>query len=232
MSKHAQLKAQPRVPAGAAAARRLRRQGLVPATIYSGQEAPQSLQISAKDVIVLIRQSSSDNFLVDLSIENDGAPVTNRLAMFQAKQVDPLSRQLLHVDFHGIKADEEISAEVTIEAVGTPIGVKLEGGILQQVMHTLPILCRADDLPDVITIDVSGLHVDQSIHVGELVLPPGVKADAEADAPVFAVANPTAEEEATPAAEGAAPEVLKQKEPAADDAKDSKDAKGKGGKDK
>jgi large subunit ribosomal protein L25 len=213
-TKHAKLTVQTRSGTGRSAANKLRKSGIVPAVIYSGRETAVPLQVEGRALGKLLSEANAQHFLVDLEILGGEAPV-NRLALFQAKQIDPLTRHLLHVDFHGISADEELTSQVAVESFGEPIGVKTFGGTLEQTLRVIEIACLPDDLPEIIRVDVSSLNVGDSLHLSQLVLPKGVRALGEPGTPVFAVTGAVAED-APVAAEGGAkqPEILREKKPA------------------
>src|SRR6266480_3002406 len=118
---------------------------------------------------------------------------------------------IVHVDFHAVSMDETIQAEVPLEPIGTPNGVKTFGGLLEQSLRAVAIECLPGDLPDRITVDVSQLNIGDSIHVRDIPFPSGVTAKVPADLTGFSVLAPVVEEEpAVAAAEAAAPgrEVL------------------------
>ncbi len=117
---------------------------------------------------------------------------------------------ILHVDFHEVSLNEEIEAEIPVEATGEALGVKTFGGLLEQSIRALPIRCLPQNLPEIITVDVSALNVGEALHVRDLVLPKGVTAATDAELTVFLVSEPTVSEEPAPA-ESAAPEVIKEK---------------------
>jgi large subunit ribosomal protein L25 len=121
-------------------------------------------------------------------------------------------RDVIHVDFHAVRADEKIHAAIPIEPVGEPNGVKNFGGVMEVAIHELDVECLPKDLPEIIRVDVSALNLNESIHIRDLQLPAGVVATQNADLTVIAVAAPRVEAEVTPAAgEAAAPEVIKEK---------------------
>ena len=132
--------------------------------------------------------------------------------MIQEVQHHPVRGEIIHVDFHAVSMNEEIDAEVVLEPVGEPVGVKTFGGLLQQSMRLLPIRCLPQDLPEIIVVDVSALNIGESLHVRDIKLPQGVTAVPDEDLTVFLVSEPTvAEEPAIEAEEAAAPEVIKEK---------------------
>lgn len=201
---------------GRSAVRKLKAQGAVPAIIYGAKDKPEALQVSRRDINALLSHAAGENILVELEIAGK-----NRLALVQEVQHSPVGGDVLHVDFHAVSMDEKIEAEVPLEPVGIANGVKNFGGLLEQSVRALEIECLPKDLPDKLTVDVSGLNIGDSIHVRDIPLPEGVRTRIHADLTVFSVLAPTVEEEpvAEVAAEGAAagPEVIREKkeEPAA-----------------
>src|SRR5438876_750980 len=129
-------------------------------------------------------------------------------------QHSPVRGEIVHVDFHAISMDETIQAEIPLEAIGTPVGVKTFGGLLEQSLRSLAIECFPRDLPDRITVDVSQLNIGDSIHVREIQFPPGVTPRVQPDLTAFSLLAPVVEEEpAVVEAEAAAagPEVITEK---------------------
>lgn len=197
------LKASPRALGRRAGAKKLRSEGRIPAVIYGRQTQPQNLEISAKELGDLIKHSVSENLLVDLAVKDDTRP--QRLALVQEIQHNPLSGEVLHVDFHEVAENEKVTVSIPVETVGEAIGVKTEGGILEHVLFKVRARGLPKDLPEQITADVSQLKIGQAIHLGELKAPPGVEFIGDKAIPVIAVAAPrTEEEEAAEAAEAAA----------------------------
>jgi large subunit ribosomal protein L25 len=211
MAKQVKLKAEPRPDVGRSAVRKLRTRGFIPAVIYGGTDKPQALQVSARDINAMMSQASGENVLVELEIGGDGQ---SRTALVQEIQHSPVGGQIRHVDFHAISMDQMIEAEVPLEPLGTAIGVKTFGGLLEQSLRSLAIECLPGDLPDRITVDVSQLNIGDSIHVRDIQLPSGVMAKVQLDLTAFSVLAPVVEEEPVAAqAEGApaGPEVITEK---------------------
>jgi large subunit ribosomal protein L25 len=211
MAKQVKLKAEPRGQVGRSAVRKLRGRGLIPAVIYGGRDTPQPLQVAARDINTLMSQASGENVLVELEIAGEES---SRTALVQEVQHSPVSGDIRHVDFHAISMDQMIQAEVPLEPIGTAVGVKTFGGLLEQSLRTLPIECLPRDLPDRITVDVSQLNIGDSIHVRDIQLPPGVTAKVQPDLTAFSVVAPVVEEEAVAAeaeAAAAGPEVITEK---------------------
>ncbi|MEQ1861312.1 MAG: 50S ribosomal protein L25, partial [Chthoniobacteraceae bacterium] len=211
MAKQLKIQATLREQIGGRASRKLGRAGIVPANVYGKDHPNLNLELSKREISNLLAHATSEHVLVDLEIK-DGAATTSRLALIQEVQHHPLRRDVMHVDFHAVKADEMLHAAVPIVPVGEPEGVKNSGGVMEVSVHELEVTCLPKDLPDVIRVDVSALGLNQSIHVRDLVLPEGVAAHASPDLTVISVAAPRVEVE--PVAAAAAPtepEVLKEK---------------------
>lgn len=209
MAKQVKLSAQVRSETGRTAVKKIKSQGFVPAVIYAHNETPVSLQVQARELDTILAHAVGEHILVDLDIAGQGS----RLAIIQEVQHNPVTQATLHVDFHGVSANEEIESSIPVEAAGEAAGVKA-GGLLEQLVRSLAVKCLPKDLPEVITVDVSGMKIGDSIHVGNVALPAGVKA-VDTDLTLFLVAEPkvAAEPEAAPAA-AAGPEVIKEKKPA------------------
>jgi large subunit ribosomal protein L25 len=211
MAKQQKVTAQTRTGIGRSAVNRIKKQGLVPAVVYGGKDQPQALAVNAREIHNLLAHATSEHLLVDLQI-TDGGSTVNRLALIQEVQHDAIKGKVLHVDFHAVKADEKLHAEIPVETSGEPAGVKNFGGILEINMHALEVECLPKDLPELLTLDVSALNVGDAIHVKDIVLPEGVTTRVDGDLTVVRVAAPTVELEPTPAEAAAAePEVLKEK---------------------
>jgi len=210
MAKQVKLKAEPRASVGRSAVRKLKAQGVIPAIIYGGKDKPQPLQVSARDINAMMSHASGENVLVELEIAGEKS---NRTALVQEVQHSPVRGDILHIDFHAISMDETIQAEVPLEPIGVPNGVKNFGGLLEQSLRALAIECLPRDLPDRITVDVSQLNIGDSIHLRQIQMPSGVTSKAQPDLTAFSVLAPTVEEEPVVAeAEAVAgPEVIGEK---------------------
>ena len=210
MAKQQKLIAHTRPTSGRSAVNKIKQQGLVPAVIYGGQDKPVNLSVNAREIGNILLHANSEHFLVDLEIA-DGDTKTNRLALVQEVQHDPIRGNVLHVDFHAVKADEKLHAKIPVETVGEASGVKNFGGILEISMHEIEIECLPKDLPEIITLDVSGLGVGDAIHIKDIPFSEGVHAKADGDLTVVRVAAPKVEVEPAPGSEAGQPEVLKEK---------------------
>src|ERR1700749_3714665 len=128
MAKQQKLTATTRPEIGRSAVNKIKQQGLVPAVVYGGKEAPINLSVNAREISNILAHATSEHFLVDLEIA-DGSNKTNRLALVQEVQHDPIKGSVLHVDFHAVKADELLHAQIPIETVGEAAGGRNFGGV-------------------------------------------------------------------------------------------------------
>jgi large subunit ribosomal protein L25 len=199
MAKILDLTAQPRTSEGTSAVNRLRKAGAIPAVVYGRKTAPANVQVDAKTFNKILQNSASDNILVSLKLSGG-----DQLALVQEVQHDHLRGGILHVDFHAIAMDEEIHAEVPVEMVGEALGVK-HGGLVEAIHHTLEVRCLPKDLPERITIDVSGMKLGDAIHVRDITLPEGVRTKLDGDVVILMCEEPKVAEPETPAAAAATP---------------------------
>jgi large subunit ribosomal protein L25 len=208
MAESIELVAEPRGTRGTREARRLRQRGLIPGVLYGHKEATVAVALSAEELEKAIRHGAR---VLDLK---SGGNVQK--ALIRELQWDHLGKELLHIDFERVAADERIVVYVPLEIRGTAPGIAA-GGVLDQPMHTLSVECLAISIPPSIRVNVGELLLGSVIHVRELVLPPDVKAMADPDAVVVQVIAKMVEPElgAVPAApEQAEPELVGRKKAA------------------
>jgi large subunit ribosomal protein L25 len=197
----ANLTATRRDAKGKGVARKLRADGQVPAVIYGHNREPQSLAVSARDLDRLLDHVSAASTIIEL----DFGGATAR-TLIREIQRHPFRRQILHVDFQELVAGETVTVEVPLVLVGTAEGVRVGGGILDQVLRQVEIECDPGSIPNHIDVDVSNLTIGHSIHVGELQLPAGVTMLTDTEQTIVVLSAPRAEAEPEPAAaEEAAP---------------------------
>jgi large subunit ribosomal protein L25 len=175
MSDALTIQAEPRDPAknkgtGSRVARRLRAQGRIPAIVYGHKQPPQPISLARGDAWLMIKKSAH---LAQLTIGDK-----TEMALVKDIQWDHLGKEIIHLDFARVDAQEQVHTEVRLETHGTAPGVG-EGGVLEFLVHTLPVVCRADAIPDVVRIELGGLHVNDGVHVRDLTLPEGVTIDVD-----------------------------------------------------
>ena len=193
------LNATARKDKGKGAARRLRRDQQMPANFYGPNAQPVMLAVNYVELERLMRQSAAENIVLDLKIQSDDGTETRRV-IIKELQVDPTKDIYLHADFFEISMDKEITVQVPISLIGSPVGVQ-EGGILQHVRRELSVTCLPDKLIDTLELDVSGLAIGESLHIRDIALPKGITSLDEGDLTVAVVAAPTVVEEEAPAEE-------------------------------
>jgi len=193
----ANLTATARSTVGKGAARVLRREGRVPAVVYGHAREPQSLSIPTRELERLLDVIAAGSTVVELSI--DGKPSRTLIREIQRH---PFKKQILHVDFQELVAGEKITVSIPLVLVGTPEGVRLGGGILEQMMRDIEVEVDPANIPNHIDVDVSNLIVGHSVHVSDLQIPSGVTVLAEPDAPIALVQVSRASVEVPVIAEG------------------------------
>lgn len=208
-----QLKGQRREAIGKGGARKARAAGHIPAVVYGHGETPMPLTIEAREFELAMRTHKGGNAIVNLAVTG-ASDVT---ALVRDVQYDPVSREVLHLDFQHISLTEEITVEVPVHFVGVPTGVKDGGGILEHLVRELEIRCLPTAIPSRIDVDVTALAVGQNLHVRDISAT-GFTIVTDGDVTVAAVVAPAAEEAAPVAAAAAEPEVV--------GAKGKKDAEG------
>jgi large subunit ribosomal protein L25 len=201
MAAAANLNASIRTETGKGAARKIRQAGDFPAVIYGHGREPQSLRLNARETDKLLTRISTSATVIELNIDGKVART-----LIREVQRHPFKRTIVHIDFQELVAGETISVRCPIVYIGTPEGVRLEGGILDQVMHELHIEADPSNIPNHIDVDVSGVKLGKSLHVSDLTLPAGIKVLDEPGATVCVVAVSKAGVEVAPVAEPGAPE--------------------------
>ena len=187
MAKKTSLKAAPRARTGSGRLNQMRREGWVPSVIYGKGTENINLKVDAKTFSDLLAHSSSENIIVNLDIEGHGT----RLAFLQSIQHDPISAKVLHADFRSIDENTAITAHIPTHLNGESAGVKA-GGLVEQYVHAIEITCLPNDLPETIEVDISHLQVGDSLHIGDITYPAGVKATHAADVVVAHIGKPGA----------------------------------------
>ena len=217
MAQTVQLSAEPRVPGRKAAVKAVRSAGMVPAVIYGHGRDTAPLAVNAAELSRLLEKIEPESTIVELTVQGGRGAVK---ALIREIQRDPLKDIVLHVDFLEIHAGEAIRLEVPIHLVGSPDGVRNQGGTLDQVLRTVEIEVLPADIPERIELDTTALTIGKSLHVSDLTIPKAkiltdvgltvctVSAPRVEEEPVAAVAEAAAVEGA--AAEAVAePEVIK-----------------------
>jgi large subunit ribosomal protein L25 len=202
MSTQVTLNVQRRDGTGKGAARKLRSGGRVPGVVYGRDAETFAVSVDAKEAEYLFHAITVENTIVELKVEGDKQSFPT---LVREIQVHPARPALVHVDFYRIQKGVKVDVEIPVHLEGIPQGVKLSGGMLQQVIHELPVRVLPSDIPDSVAIDVTGLDIGDAIHVSDLDLGEGVEILIDLDHTVATVMAPRAivEEEAEEEIEGA-----------------------------
>jgi len=190
-----QLDGRGRKEKGKGASRKLRSAGGLPAIFYGPEAEPIMLSLDYQEFVKSLKGRPAENVIFDLRIDSDGSRQSKEV-MIKELQRDPVTRNYLHVDFYEIYMGKEIEANILLQLVNTPIGVT-NGGLLEHIRRELSVVCLPRDLVDAIEIDVSGLDIGDTLHVGDISLPPGLRSTEDEDLTIATVVAPTitAEEE-------------------------------------
>ncbi len=192
---------------GSGVIRRMRKSGFVPAVVYSrGTNIP--VKIKKNDLIILKRNHFSENIIITMAVDAEAEPL---LTLIKDVQFDPLTEEVIHLDFIKVSLKEKVSVKVPVEVIGEPAGIK-EGGILEHVLWEITVECFPTDIPRSIPVNVAELKIGDAIHIRELTLPEKVKVLHDPKDVVVLVSAPQAEEEPVAATEEKVePEVIKEK---------------------
>jgi large subunit ribosomal protein L25 len=191
-----ELEAAVRHDMGKGASRRLRREEKVPGVIYGGGKAPVSLSFEHKHVVKSLENEAFYSHILALKTGTESERV-----ILKAVQRHPYKPRILHVDFQRVRADEKLHMHIPLHFIGAEEapGVKDAGGIISHILSDIEVSCLPDDLPEYIEIDVSGMQLNQILHLSDVKLPKGVESVAlslhEDDKAVVSVHMPRIEEE-------------------------------------
>jgi len=186
------------------AARRVRVAGNIPAVLYGHGHDPVAVEVDPKQISRILHSETGHNTIFD--VEVSGQPAAK--AMIVDWQREPIKDRLIHIDLKRIALDKVLRVRVRVKLLGTPVGVKTEGGVLDQVLREVEIECLPADIPGHIDVDVSGLEMHQVVRVNGLPHSDKIKYLTPEDATVAHVVHIREEVVAAPeAAEGAAAAV-------------------------
>jgi large subunit ribosomal protein L25 len=204
------LEAQPRTPGTKNDARRVRKQGKVPAVVYGAGKDAMPVSVDPRQVSRILHSVTGHNTVFDLAVDGERTK-----AMIVDWQYEPIKGSLLHIDVKRIAMDQKLKVNVPIELIGEPAGVKQQGGILEQITREVEVECLPGDIPNQIELDVSELVFNMVLRVADLPKSDKLKFLTDADQPVAHVISikeeeaPAADAIAGAAAAPAEPEVMK-----------------------
>jgi len=206
--KEIDLKVKTREKKGKEQAKKLRKDGIIPAVVYGAKGEALPLEVSLKDLNALLKTTKGENVIINLNI--DEGRTESKKTLIREVQKDPVWDNILHVDFQHISLTERIVVKVPIRLVGISTGVKDEGGILEHILRELEIECLPTEIPEHIEVDVTELGIGDAIHVKDLKLEK-VQVLTESDRSIVTVVPPTVFKEPEVVAaveEGKEPELV------------------------
>jgi large subunit ribosomal protein L25 len=191
-----------RATGGKGAARKMRRTGKVPATLYGPKRSVTSVTVSALEFERKLAHLEGAH-LIRLVGPGGEPDLNERMVLLREMQLHPVTGAVLHADFYEVDLTERLVVKVPLHFIGKAKGV-VDGGILQPILRELDVECLPTEIPDFIEFDVSGLGIHDVVHVEDLTLPSGVLWAGERGQAVVTVLPPTIEVKPTEGAEVAA----------------------------
>lgn len=159
------LRAEPRIERGSRVGRRLRRTGAVPAVLYGRGLDPVSVAVDRRELYAILHTEAGANAIINLEVVGTKKPF---LTVAREVQRHPVRGEISHLDFISISLDEEIHAEVALEFIGQPVGVKRDAGIVETIRIMVNVSALPMDVPGHITLDISELGVGDGLTVADL----------------------------------------------------------------
>jgi len=200
--KEFKIQAKQRSGRGKNDARRARREGLVPVTVYGGGAETISAVAPLRELAAILRTEAGRNTIFTIEVEGVGVSEV----MFHDRQIDPVRGRLIHADLTRLVKGQKIEVTVPLHLVGEPFGVKEKQGVLEQIIREIDVRCEPRDIPDSIDVDVTNLDVHDVLHISDIQVPANVEILEDAET-VIATIGIVKEEEVAPApvAEGEEP---------------------------
>jgi large subunit ribosomal protein L25 len=210
-----EIQVNPREPGNKRQARRLRREGKIPAILYGPKVEPIALELNKKDFSTRVAGLEGSHLV---RLKSRSTTLADKVALVKDMQYHPISGDVMHADFYEVDLTAKIEVNVPLHFIGKAAGV-VRGGILQPIVREIQVECLPMDIPQFFDVDVSALDIGDSVHIEELPMPEGITAVYDSNFALVTVATPTVEEEPTAVAapaEGvpvaAAPEEIKEGE--------------------
>src|ERR1700723_1387560 len=199
-----ELVAEFRETQGKGASRRLRHEGKVPAILYGGHADARTLTLNHQKLLIMLDNERFYSTILSLKVGDQA-----QAAICKDVQRHPFKNRIVHIDFQRVEENEKIRISIPLHFTGAAVspGVKSQGGLVSHMRTETEVSCLPKDLPEFIEVDISGLSLNESIHLSQLKVPDGVTLVelAKDDVAVVAIHSPRAEEpEPTAAAAGAA----------------------------
>jgi len=188
------LKAVVRKDFGKSGCKHLRKIGEIPAVVYRGGKLGANVQIGKKDLWRALHTEAGGNAIISMDITGEEKHL-KKTVIVQEIQLDPVSDEVVHVDFHEISLKEKLKVKVPVVAKGEAVGVKEEEGVLAQVVWEIEMECMPTAIPDEITVNVEGLHIGDALHIKDVEFPQDVHVLDDPEKVIASVHLPKIEEE-------------------------------------
>jgi large subunit ribosomal protein L25 len=188
-------------------ARRARRDGMVPITVYGGGAETVAAVAPLRDLAAILRSEAGRNTIFTIEVEGFGESEV----MFHDRQIDPVKGRLIHADLTRLVKGQKIEVTVPLHLTGEPIGVKEKQGVLEQIIREIEIRCEPREIPDVLDVDVSNLDVHDLLHVSDIQVSEAIEILTDPEQVIATIGIVKEEVEAPAVAEGeepAEPEVI------------------------
>jgi large subunit ribosomal protein L25 len=188
-------------------ARRARRDGMVPITVYGGGAETVAAVAPLSELAAILRTDTGRNTIFTIDVEGVGASEV----MFHDRQIDPVKGRLIHADLARLVKGQKIEVTVPLHLTGEPLGVREKQGVLEQIVREIEIRCEPREIPDALEIDVTNLDVHDTLHVSDIPVNEAIEILTDAELVIATVGIVKEEVVAAPAAEGeepAEPEVI------------------------
>ncbi|MBI2094068.1 MAG: 50S ribosomal protein L25 [Candidatus Omnitrophica bacterium] len=188
---------------------RLRKTGMIPGIVYGKATEPIAIEVNLREFTHLLHARASEHALLTLRLE--GASNWEKPALVHVIQHHPVDDHILHVDFHTIVLTERLKVKVPLLLKGEPVGVKQDGGVLEQFLREIEVECLPTQIPAHLEHDIAALKIGDTLHVRELVIPENIKITVEGELAIASVHKPKEERPEEEAAAVTEPEVIREK---------------------
>jgi large subunit ribosomal protein L25 len=182
-------------------ARRTRRDGMVPITVYGGGAETVAAVAPLRDLAAILRTEAGRNTIFTIEVEGVGVSEV----MFHDRQIDPVRGRLIHADLTRLVKGQKIEVTVPLHLVGEPFGVKEKQGVLEQIIREIDVRCEPRQIPDSLDVDVSNLDVHDVLHVSDIPVSEGVEILTDPEQVIATIGIVKEEVVAAPAVEGEEP---------------------------
>jgi len=199
--KEFRIRAKQREGRGKNDARRARREGMVPITVYGGGAETVAAVAPLSDLAAILRSEAGRNTIFTIEVDGFGEVEI----MFHDRQIDPVKGRLIHADLTRLVKGQKIEVTVPLHLVGEPFGVKEKQGVLEQIIREIQIRCEPREIPDSLDVDVSGLDVHDTLHVSDIKVGDAIEILTDQEQVIATVGIVKEEEAPAPAAEGEEP---------------------------